>query len=280
MPHVNIAIGGHIVPVHPLLAASLMTSSPAQPKPQLVEQPPRETPANPSLYLLGMQAQEISGEIALAAEMLESDDEEERIAAIALLEQALTAEEGTKAAMAAKAESYFAYRSILLAQAEWRKAEAKRLAALAKADEARAEKMLDTAAKVFGTLYPDQNKFSFPSYELVKRKSPGKVELEDETLLPEDLPERYVRIKLEIEVTSRELIEKIEDLDAGVTLLKHTEELDKKAIKETLKAKAQLQGLLATKTAPADQAAIKAALDEAACLKGLRLDTTPSWSVK
>jgi hypothetical protein len=230
-----------------------MTATRTKATPPVVEQPAPETPANPSLYLLGMQAQEISGEIALAAEMLESDDEEERIAAIALLEQALAAEEDTKAAMAAKAERYFSYRSVLLAQAEWRKAEAKRLTALAKADEARAEKMLDTAAKVFGTLYPEQNKFSFPSYELARRKSPGAVRIDNEILVPEDLPEAYVRIKLEIEVDSRERVSEIAEMP-GVTAFKYAEAFDKTAIRAALKAGTKVEGL--------------------------SLDTTPNWSVK
>ena len=56
-----------------------------------------------SLWQLGIEAQELTTAIAQLAQQLEADDEDARSQALAELEAALLAEEGNKAAIAAKA---------------------------------------------------------------------------------------------------------------------------------------------------------------------------------
>ena len=58
-----------------------------------------------SLWQLGIEAQELTSAIAQLAQQLEADDEECRAQALAELEAALLAEEGNKAALAAKADA-------------------------------------------------------------------------------------------------------------------------------------------------------------------------------
>ena len=55
------------------------------------------------LWQLGIEAQELTTAVGQLAEQLESDDAEVRAQALAELEAALLAEEGNKAALAAKA---------------------------------------------------------------------------------------------------------------------------------------------------------------------------------
>ena len=58
-----------------------------------------------SLWQLGSEAQELTTAISQLAEQLETDDPERRALALAELEAALLAEEGNKAALAAKADA-------------------------------------------------------------------------------------------------------------------------------------------------------------------------------
>ena len=58
-----------------------------------------------SLWQLGIEAQELTTAIGQLAQQLEADDEDARSQALAELEAALLAEEGNKAALAAKADA-------------------------------------------------------------------------------------------------------------------------------------------------------------------------------
>ena len=58
-----------------------------------------------SLWQLGIEAQELTTAIGQLAERLETDDEDSRSQALAEREAALLAEEGNKAALAAKADA-------------------------------------------------------------------------------------------------------------------------------------------------------------------------------
>ncbi|WP_254996116.1 hypothetical protein [Cyanobium sp. Aljojuca 7D2] len=58
-----------------------------------------------SLWQLGIEAQELTSAIGQLAEQLETDDPEQRASALAELEAAPLAEEGNKAALAAKADA-------------------------------------------------------------------------------------------------------------------------------------------------------------------------------
>lgn len=145
-----------------------------------------------SLYALGIQAQDIAGEIALAAELLESDDPEEQQTAINLIESYLAAADHTAALLADKADNVARYVDHLRAVSEFRKQQAQRLAELAAADARRAEKLTNYMLKVLTTLQPEATKFSLPTHELRSRQSTS-VEITDEGLIPEEL----MRIKVE-----------------------------------------------------------------------------------
>ena len=144
----------------------------------------------PSLYELGVASQDIAGEIALAATLLESDDEDERTSAIALIESYLEQQEQTKAALFNKADNVCYYIDSLLGQADFREQQAKRLQELADADRRRAETLKKTLLYVLERLHPESTKFSLPTHELRARRS-SVVVIEDETAIPND----YLRTK-------------------------------------------------------------------------------------
>lgn len=151
--------------------------------------PARENPRGEgasSLYALGIQAQEISGELALAAELLGSDDPQQEETAIALIEQYLEAQGHTQSLIESKADNVCRYIDSLQGLAEFRRKEAKRLMELADADAKRAQSLTDYMLGVLTRLYPEQPSFSLPTHELKSRRSEA-VEIEDEDLIPDDL---------------------------------------------------------------------------------------------
>jgi len=94
------------------------------------------------LYHLGLQAQEISGEIALALELIDSEDIEERETGEALIQQYFAA----KGEVETKADNYcFVIQNVLRDRARFRKEQAKReyerLVSLAESDERKADRM-------------------------------------------------------------------------------------------------------------------------------------------
>lgn len=166
-------------------SVALTTSSPQQH--QLAQGPE-------SLYALGIQAQDIAGEIALAVELLESDDPEERQAAIELVEHFLEAADHTQSLLMEKSDKIAYYIDILRAQSDFRKQQASRLADLAAADARRADKLLTYMTAVLSRLHPDKLKYSLPSHELTSRAVNDKVEVIDEDLIPDDLMSEQVKV--------------------------------------------------------------------------------------
>ena len=79
-----------------------------------------------SLWQLGIEAQELTTAIGQLAEQLEADDEAARAQALAELEAALLAEEGNKAALAAKADATCWVIEHLRGQAAYRQQQARR----------------------------------------------------------------------------------------------------------------------------------------------------------
>lgn len=143
-----------------------------------------QTPSKTSLYHLGLVAQTTAQEIARAAELLSSDDPDELEAGRLILEEYLAAEEQTQDAIRRKADGVCHAVRMLTAQADFRKAESKRLAELAKGDELQAQRLTDYMVKILTTLYPGETKFSLPHHELTSRQS-ARVEV-DEALLPKE----------------------------------------------------------------------------------------------
>ncbi len=165
-----------------------------------------------SLWQLGIEAQELTTSISQLAEQLQSDDDDSRSQALAGLEAALMAEEGNKAALAAKADATCWVIEHLRGQAAYRQQQAKRLTDLARSDASRAEALEDSLVLVLTRLQPQATRFSFPNHELSSRKSSA-VEIDDEAALaPEWLT------------------------------VKTTTQPDKAAIKQALKAGQQIPG--------------------------------------
>jgi len=165
-----------------------------------------------SLWQLGIEAQELTTAIGQLAEQLEADDDDSRSQALAELEAALLAEEGNKAALAAKADATCWVIEHLRGQAAYRQQQAKRLTELARSDAGRADALEESLVLVLTRLQPQATRFSFPNHELSSRKSSA-VEIADETALaPEWLT------------------------------VKTTTQPDKAAIKQALKAGQQIPG--------------------------------------
>lgn len=148
---------------------------------------PAPTTASPtSLYHLGLQAQEISGEIALALELIDSEDLEERETGEALIQQYFAA----KGQVELKADNYCFVVQSLRDQARFRKEhakrEAERLISLADSDERKADRMERLLIDVLTKLDPGQTRFDLPRYRISSRSSTS-VEITDEDLIPEDM---------------------------------------------------------------------------------------------
>ena len=165
-----------------------------------------------SLWQLGSEAQELTTAISQLAEQLETEEPEQRALALAELEAALLAEEGNKAALAAKADATCWVIEHLRGQAAYRQQQAKRLSDLARSDAGRADALEESLIFVLTQLQPAATRFSFPNHELSSRKSQAVVIDDEEALDPEWL---------------------------AVTT---TSKPDKSAIKEALKAGRHIEG--------------------------------------
>ena len=135
-----------------------------------------------SLWQLGIEAQELTTAVSQLAEQLESADAEVRAQALAELEAVLLAEEGNKAALAAKADATCWVIEHLRGQAAYRKQQAKRLNALASGDASRADSLEESLVFVLTQLQPAATRFSFPNHELRSTRSIA-VAIENEALL-------------------------------------------------------------------------------------------------
>ena len=165
-----------------------------------------------SLWQLGIESQELTTAIAQLAERLETDEPDERQQVLGELEAALLADEGNKAAIAAKADATCWVIEHLRGQAAYRQHQAKRLTALAAGDNGRADALEHSLVLVLTRLQPKATRFSFPNHELTSRKSQA-VEIDDE-----------------------------EALDPQWLAVTTTSKPDKAAIKEALKAGRHIEG--------------------------------------
>lgn len=141
-----------------------------------------------SLYSLGCAAQDIAGEIAAAAELLE-DPETEGVAQ-GLIESYLAAQETNLLALTAKADNICRYIDHLVASADFRATQARRLKELADADHRRAEALKSYMLSVLTALHPGQTKFSLPTHELRSRTSQSVVITD-----PEAIPDSLLRTR-------------------------------------------------------------------------------------
>ena len=192
--------------------SALTTTAPLAPALPNAAGPACSLQRSGSLWQLGIEAQELTTAISQLAEQLEADDEDSRAQALAELEAALLAEEGNKAALAAKADATCWVIEHLRGQAAYRQQQAKRLSDLARGDAGRADALEESLVFVLTQLQPAATRFSFPDHELSSRKSQAVVIDDEEALDPEWLA------------------------------VKTTTQPDKAAIKEALKAGRQITG--------------------------------------
>jgi len=185
--------------------SALTTTAPLAPALSNAAGPACTLQRSGSLWQLGIEAQELTTAIGQLAEQLEADDDT-RAQALAELEAALLAEEGNKAALAAKADATCWVIEHLRGQAAYRQQQARRLTELSRSDASRADALEDSLVLVLTRLQPAATRFSFPNHELSSRKSQA-VEIDDEDALPTEW-----------------------------LALKTTSQPDKAAIKEALKA--------------------------------------------
>ena len=165
-----------------------------------------------SLWQLGVEAQELTTAIGQLAQQLEADDPEQRASALAELEAALLAEEGNKAALAAKADATCWVIEHLRGQAAYRQQQAKRLGDLARSDASRADALEESLVCVLTQLQPTATRFSFPNHELSSRRTSAVVIVDEQAL------------------------------DSEWLTVTTTSKPDKAAIKEALKAGRQITG--------------------------------------
>ena len=197
---------------------AVLTPIPAAPADAPAAAPSAKGPAcslqrSGSLRQLGSEAQELTIAVGQLAEQLEADDPEQHASALAELEAALLAEEGNKAALAAKADATCWVIEHLRGQAAYRQQQAKRLTELSRSDASRADAMEESLVLVLTRLQPQATRFSFPNHELTSRRSQA-VEIDDE-----------------------------QALDPEWLTVKTTTQPDKAAIKQALKAGHQIPGV-------------------------------------
>lgn len=166
-----------------------------------------------SLYGLSTDAIQLETQIREQAELLFSDDPDEVGAARATLEALLSDEADTREALQRKADAWCWVIDRARATAAERKAHAKRLAELAAADEAKADRLQDQLVTLLLRTQPDATSFELPDHKLTSRRSEA-VELDTE---PMDLPQQYQRVVTRVDA-------------------------DKTAIKAALKAGATIPG--------------------------------------
>ncbi len=97
----------------------------------------------------------------------------------------MLAEEGNKAALAAKADATCWVIGHLRCQANYRQQQARRLSDLARGDAGRADALEQSLILVLTRLQPTATRFSFPNHELSSRKSQAVVIDDEQALDPE-----------------------------------------------------------------------------------------------
>ena len=159
-----------------------------------------------TLYeLSGRQARIASQIETVAADLLDPDADAAAIHAE--LEELITAEADNRIELNDKADAYCWVISNFQARAEARKAKARQLEELAKADERQADALLDRLVGALSKIDPTSTKWNF-NFNGLRSRGSTKVKIDDE-IKPEDLPEEYQRSVTEIsfnkEVMSQQL---------------------------------------------------------------------------
>lgn len=145
-----------------------------------------------SLYALTEDALRLEAQITDAAERLFSDDPGEVNDARDELEGLLLQDIANRDALFSKADAWCWVIDRMRSVIADRKAHAKRLQALAKYDEDRADALEDKLIQMLTRVQPDATTFELPAHKITSRRSEA-VELEPDTMAF-DLPEQFQRV--------------------------------------------------------------------------------------
>jgi hypothetical protein len=161
----------------------------------------------PSLFELVGDAGRLANRIDIIAADLESDDPEVVAAAETELEELINSETDNRDAILAKANSWAWVIQRRRAMANARADQAKRLAILAKADQAAADGMEARLIAALTKAFPAETRFELPHHRITSRPSAA-VEV---TCDPEKLPTGFQRVKVEIEADKQVIKEVLKD---------------------------------------------------------------------
>jgi hypothetical protein len=150
------------------------------------------------IYSAAINLTALDAEIGSIAEMLSDEDPEVVAQAAADLEILLAGQEDSQFTLIDRCDTALSIADVLIGQAAMRRAQSKRLQALAQADEALIERLQTVSIKLLRLAYPDKNSISLPMHELKSRKSQAVIVNEDITsddyVDPEKLPENLRRV--------------------------------------------------------------------------------------
>jgi len=146
--------------------------------------------ASPSLWQLGLESQELNRQIETLAVLLDSDEDEQRQAAVTELEALLAADQHQRSDLERKADAYCWVIENQRAQGGYRKQQAQRLLGLAAANDTRAERLETALITVLTRLQPAATGFTLPNHQISSRRSQGVVIEEDAAV-----PEEFMRVK-------------------------------------------------------------------------------------
>jgi hypothetical protein len=203
--------------------------------------------SKPTLYAVTLEAKEIDGELAIALDLIDSDDDAERQQGEELVEALLSRAASNSQALSAKADSICGIYEQLMAKAEYLKEVARARAEQAKRQERSATSLLGYLTRCLTLVNPGQKSFSFAEHELEGRSSEAVSILTEEDGTAAAVPLDYCRHTFTIKMPSGSTPEQVDAmtnsiqefvtdfLPAGSTLKIAAEE-DKTAIKAALKA--------------------------------------------
>ena len=144
------------------------------------------TPQLPSLWELGSDLQSETDWIARLSERLDTEDDNERLQAIADLEECLAAEQGKREAFTRKADATCWVIERLRAESSYHLSQSKRFAALARREDARADALETTLIHLLSRLDPAATSHRLIDHRLCSRTSDA-IEIDDPEALPADL---------------------------------------------------------------------------------------------
>jgi len=158
------------------------------------------------IYSAAINLTALDAEIGSIAEMLSDEDPEVVAQATADLEILLAGQEDSQLTLIDRCDTALSIADVLIGQAAMRRAQSKRLQALAQADEALIERLQTASIKLLRLAHPGRNSISLPMHELKSRKSQAVIVNEDITsddyVDPEKLPEKLRRVKYEPDKTA------------------------------------------------------------------------------